>query len=405
MHRLFYIFLSVFIACGATTNTSVETHTVSNGNFLNRVTVTGELEAVRSKLISAPPISWRFGDLKIVKLVDDGTPVKENDLLVQFDKSEVEKALNEAKSNLEIAESELRKTQAKNKSESESKEIDLEIARITHQITTLKLEQASFKAEIDRKQDEFSLEEAAINLNRVEQELENQKNIQHEEISKLELRVKQEQAKLDEAQNTLAMLTVTAPAPGIAIIRRNNYTRNKFQVDDQTWPGNPLIGLPDLSEMKAQVQINEIDIAKITLGQKTLITLDAYQDTTFTGKIIEIATLAHNKSNEEKVKVFDIVVLIDGQDERLLPGLTISCDIIVNELTNVIAIPIAALFEQDNKTIVYLQKGSGFVVQPVTLGDENDTHVVIKEGLSSGDVIALANPTIATQQVSTGSPQ
>ncbi|MGA1199005.1 MAG: efflux RND transporter periplasmic adaptor subunit, partial [Candidatus Latescibacterota bacterium] len=162
---------------------------------------------------------------------------------------------------------------------------------------------------------------------------------------------------------------------------------------------------PDLSEMKAQVQINEIDIAKITLGQKTLITLDAYQDTTFTGKIIEIATLAHNKSNEEKVKVFDVVVLIDGQDERLLPGLTISCNIIVNELTNVIAIPIAALFEQDNKTIVYLQKGSGFVVQPVTLGDENDTHVVIKEGLSSGDVIALANPTIATQQVSTGSPQ
>ena len=127
----------------------VETHTLSRGKFLSRVTVTGELEAVQSKLITAPQISWTFGQLKISKLVDDGQQVKKGDLLAQFDKSEVEKALNEAKSNLEIAQSELRKTQAKNKSDIESKEIDLEIARINHQIAKLQLEQAAFKAEID----------------------------------------------------------------------------------------------------------------------------------------------------------------------------------------------------------------------------------------------------------------
>lgn len=402
MYRLFLLLLPLFIACGSANTATVEIHTVASGPFLNRVTVTGELEAVRSKLISAPPISWRFGDLKIVKLIEDGKQVQEGDLLVQFDKSEVEKALNEAKSNLEIAESELRKTQAKNKSDIESKEIDLKIARINHQIANLKLEQAAFKAEIDRKQDEFNLEEAAINLNKVEQELENQRNIQREEISKLELKVKQEQAKLDEAQNTLSMLTVNAPSPGIAIIRKNYYTRNKYQVDDQTWPGNPLIGLPDLSQMKAQVQINEIDIAKVKVGQKTIVTLDAYPDTSFTGKIIEIATLAHNKSNDEKVKVFDVIVLIDHPDDRLLPGLTISCDIIVDELDDVISIPIASLFEQDGKPIVYRQKGSGFTQHPVTLGEENDTHVIVQSGLQSGDKIALSDPTIATQLASQG---
>lgn len=394
MYRLFFIFLIGLIACGNATNSSVETHTLSLGKFSSRVTVTGELEAVQSKLITAPPISWRFGQLKISKLVDDGKQVKKGDLLAQFDKSEVEKALNEAKSNLEIAESELRKTQAKNKSDIESKEIDLEIARINHQITKLKLEQAAFKAEIDRKQDEFQLEEAGINLNKVEQELENQRNIQREEINKLRLRVQQEEAKLKEAEHTLSLLTIHAPSPGIAIIRRNGYTRNKFQVDDQTYPGNSLIGLPDLSQMKALVQINEIDIAKVKVDQKTIITLDAYPDTNFTGKITDIATLAHNKSREEKVKVFDVIVILDGQDDRLLPGLTISCGIIIDELDNVLAVPTAAIFEKEGQSIVYKQKGSGFDTQAVTLGEENDTHVIVQKGLEAGDVIALSDPTI-----------
>jgi len=401
MHRMFLLFLLPLIACGNTAQTGVETYTLSPTKFLSRVTVTGELEAVRSKLITAPPISWRFGQLKIAKLIDDGKQVQEGELVAQFDKSEVEKALNEAKSNLEIAESELRKTQAKHKSDLESKEIDLEVARLNHEIAKLKLEQAAFKAEIERKQDEFSLEEAAINLNKVEQELENQKNIQREEISKLELKVQQELAKLKEAENTISMLTIHAPSPGIAIIQKNYYTRNKFQVDDQTYPGNPLVGLPDLSQMKAQVQINEIDIAKVEVGQKTIVTLDAYSDTSFSGKIIEIATLARNKSRDEKVKVFDVVVLLDDQDERLLPGLTISCDIIIDEKEDVLSIPTAAIFEQDEQTIVYLKKGSGFDPTPVTLGQENDTHVIVQNGLKQGDVIALSDPTIRPE-VATG---
>lgn len=400
MHRLLLIFLLGLAACGNATNSAVETHTLSQGKFLSSVTVTGELEAVQSKLITAPPISWRFGQLKISKLVDDGKQVKKGDLLAQFDKSEVEKASNEAKSDLEIAESELRKTQAKNKSDIESKEIDLEIARINLQITKLKLEQATFKAEIDRKQDEFQLDEAAINLNRVEQELENQRNIQREDINKLELRVQQEETKLKEAEHTLSLLIIHAPSPGIAIIRRNGYTRNKFQVDDQTYPGNALIGLPDLSKMKALVQINEIDIAKVKIGQRTIITLDAYSDTSFTGKITEIATLAHNKSREEKVKVFDVVVLLDGQDDRLLPGLTISCGIIIDELDSVLTVPNAAIFEKEGQSTVYRQKGGAFEQLSVTLGEENDTHVIVQKGLNEGDVIALSDPTTSKEAAS-----
>ena len=399
MRMLGMIFYSLSLAglcaCGAVSDPTVETHTVSLGEFVNRVTVTGELEAVRSKLISAPPISWRFGALKIVKIVDDGKQVKAEDLLIQFDKSEVEKAINDAKSELEIAEAELRKARANHKSEIEGMEIDLEVARINHQIAELKLEQAAFKAEIDRKQDEFNLEEAGIKLDQAEQELNTKKNIHREEISKLELKLKQVQVRLSEAEHTLSLLMVTAPTPGLAIIRKSYMTNSKFQVDDQAYPGWPMIGLPDLSQMKAFVQINEIDIAKVKVGQQTVITLDAYPDTTYTGRVEKIATLARNKSRDVKVKVFDVTVLLDNRDDRLLPGLTVSCDIVVDRIPEVLLLPLAAVFDRGGKPVVYRRNGRGFDPQPVVLGTESATYVVVENGLSEGDEVALADPTVS----------
>jgi len=188
------------------------------------------------------------------------------------------------------------------------------------------------------------------------------------------------------------MLVIKAPTPGIAIVHKSHMTRNKYQVDDGVWPGWSMIGLPDLTQMKAQVQVNEIDIAKIEVGQETKITLDAYPDTSFTGKVSEIAILAHNKSRDVKVKVFDVTVLLDHSDDRLLPGLTVSCDIMVDRVGDVLSVPLAAVFERDEQTVVFVRSGRGFETRKVQLGAENDTHVVVEDGLSEGDEIALADP-------------
>ncbi|MDE2886955.1 MAG: efflux RND transporter periplasmic adaptor subunit [Gemmatimonadota bacterium] len=394
--------LAALTACAGVSAPSVETYTVKPGEFASNLIVTGELEAVRSVVVMAPPIDWRFGELKIVKLVDDGKQVEKGDLLVQFDEGEVQKAITEAESNLEIAEAELRKARAKGNSEVEGLEIDLDISRISREIARLKLEQALFKAEIDRKQDEFRFEEAGIKLEQAARELENRKNIHREEISKLKLKLQQEQDKLNAAKNTLAMLTVTAPASGIAILRKNPYTRNKYQVDDQVYSGWPVIGLPDLSQMKAKVQASEIEIAKVKVDQRAAVTLDAYPDTTFSGRVIEIALLARNKSKEVKVKVFDVVVKLDGHDERLMPGMTVSCQLLVKRIPDALSIPLPAVFEQNGKPIVYRRTGRRFEAQAVSLGEENDTHVVVDSGLSNGDEIALTDPTAIVESLYTG---
>ena len=385
--------LSLLIFCQSSTNTSVETYTVKRQDFIFTVTETGELEAVNSETISGPSISWRFGGLKISKLVEDGKQVKKDEVVVEFDKTEVQKALDDAKAELEIAKAELRKAIATNDSKIEDLIADLERSRLQLRIHQLNLEQATFKAEIERKQIELDLEKAAITLDKAEQEIENQKSINNEEISIMELKVQQAQTKLEEAQETLAKLSIKSPSPGIAIIKKSWMTDQKFQVDDQLWPGWPIIGLPDLSLMQAEVPINEVDIAKIDTTQEARIKLDAYPDSSFDGKVSEIATLARNKDRDSKVKVFDVTILLAETDSTLMPWMTVSCEIIVDRIPDTLFIPLEALFKKDGQNVVYVKKGGKFEQRSVSVGKENDDYVIIDDGLREGEQVALVDPT------------
>ena len=380
------------LSCQSQSQLDVETHTIKRGNFVNGVTVSGELEAVSSKMVTAPRISWRYGNLKVTKLVEDGGQVEEGDFLIQFDPGEVQKSVVDAEAELEIAQAELRKAEATKRSEHESMQIDLEISRIDHQIAQITLEQADFKAAIDRQKIAFDLENAAIALEKAGQELDSKTQIAREEMRKLALKVEQAQNKLDEAKETLGKLLVVAPAPGIAIIQKNWSTNSKFKVDDQSWPGQPVVGLPDLSRMQATVQVSEMDIAKIKVGLRTKVTLDAYADTSFPGQVREVATLARAKERESQVKVFDTIAELDGEDDKLLPGMTISCEIIVEQIADTLSVPLEAVFQREGKAVVFVYDGGDFVHHEVNLGQENDNFALVIAGLKEGDRVALSDP-------------
>jgi HlyD family secretion protein len=388
----------VFLCCQSGQQQNIETYKIKRATFRNSVTETGELEAVQSLMISAPNISWRLGSLKIVSLVEDGTQVKAGDKLVEFDKAEVLKNIDDAKAEMEIAQAELRKAQASQESQIDELKADLEKNKLSHRISQLNLDMAEFEAEIDRKKIELELENSAISLQKAEQEIENQIKVNQEEISKLALKVRQVLSKLTELKETLESLTVLAPAPGIAIIQRNWVTDVKFQVDDQPWRGSPMIALPDLSRMRAVVNINEVDIAKIDTLQNVVVKLDAAPDSIFHGQVKEVAALARNKERNSKVKVFDVKILINGQHASLMPGMTVSCEIIVDEVLDTIFIPIEALFKKQDQNIVYVHKRGRFEPQVVKTGIENDDYVIIAEGLKEGDEVALSDPWLYKEQ-------
>ena len=379
-------------ACNKKATLQVPEAKVVRGTFYIDIYEEGEIEAINSINISSPNIPWRFGNLKISNIVTDGSEVKSGDTLITFDPSEVRKAILDYEDRLIVSNAELEKMLAQHELEMEELNADYEVTRISHEITRMQLESASHESDIKRREIKLNLDKADISLDRAKEQIENRRKIQIEEVKQNRLSIRQDEERLEEAYATLNKLFVIAPAPGIAIISQNWSTGNKFQLGDQCWSSQQLIQLPDLSTLKAKVNINEVDISKITKGLKVQIRPDAFSDSTFTGYVATVANLAQNKDNKSNIKVFPVEIIINEYNKNLLPGLTVSCRIIVDEISDVNYIPLEALHVEGDKSYVYRKSINNYDKVEVQTGPTNSDYVIIESGLEKGDKVALIDP-------------
>jgi multidrug efflux pump subunit AcrA (membrane-fusion protein) len=386
----------LLLGCSPKAKKDIETTVVRRGIFDVNVVETGEIQATESLNISSPAMSWRFGSLKITKLIDDGSDVAKGDTVVLFDPSEVQKAIVDATAELEIAEAELEKLKAEQESIIMELEADVRIAEISHEISEIELEQAAYESDIVRKEIKLNLDKARISLDKAKEEIANKKDIHREERHQAELKIQQLNNNLEEANVTLRNLTVLSVGSGVAIILKNWRTGNKWQVGDQPWSGTPLISLPDLRELKVKTEINEVDISKIILDQEVEIRLDAFSDTVFAGEVMSVAALAKHKEREKdkksKIKIFPVDILIDGSSAQLMPGMTVSCKLIIDKIEDVLFVPLEAVTKNDNADLVYVKSGDSFKERQVIVGQANNDYVIIESGLEEGEEIALSNP-------------
>ena len=388
---ILFLFLGL-IACKGKVVQEVQTTLVKRGTFSEVVTEQGTVRAVNSITITAPNINYRYGNLKITSMVNDGKEVEKGDTVIIFDPSELKKAIITSQQQLEIANAEFEKLKATQQSEIEDLESDLETANISYEISKINFEQALYESEVTKKEINLKLETANIALGRAKEQIDNKKKIQQEDIFQKLLSIKQLTTALDDANSTVKSLFVISPSRGIAILKDNIYTSQKWQAGDQPYSGSILIELPDLNEMMAETKINEVDITKITTGLKVEIKHDAFSDTTFSGKVITVANLAQNKDSKSKIKVFPVQITIDGKSGNLLPGLTVSCKIIAREIPDVLHIPVEAIFKDQLSEYVYVKTNSGFKRKDVKIGAVNADFAIITEGLAENEELSLANP-------------
>lgn len=387
------------VSCGKKTDAQIPEAKVTKGIFYIDIYEEGEIEAVNSINISSPNIPWRFGNLKISNIVTDGDEVQAGDTVITFDPAEVRKSILDYEDRLVVSNAELEKMLAQHELQMEELTADYEVTRISHEISRMQLESASHESEIKKREIQLNLEKADISLARAKDQIENRRRIQAEELKKKRLSIREDEERLEEAHRTLDKLFVIAPSPGIAIVTRNYSTNAKYQAGDQCWSQQQLIQLPDLSKLKAKVNINEVDISQVTKGLKVQIRPDAFSDSIFTGTVTTVANLAQNKDNKSKIKVFPVEIVIDQFNKNLLPGLTVSCRIIVDEIPNVCYVPLEALHVEGDRSYVYKKTvGGGYDKVHVKTGPANSDYVIIESGLHEGEAVALVDPTLVAQK-------
>ncbi len=393
---LFIIVIIILMNSFSSSASNVPTFKVKKDNFLVSITESGEIRAKNATSIVTPRVR---GNIKIVYLVPEGTYVHAGDTVVKFDPTEAFTALKDAEAKLEIAQSDKAKLMADQKSQLTSLESALKEAELSFELSKLNLEQMKFEAEIKQRQAKLEHEKNQLSLLKAKQDLESQKIIQKSELSKTNIQVQQAQSDLERAKRDLEALTLTTPKEGLVVYETNWSTGRKVMIGDTPWPGMPVVSLPDLSSMQSMTYVNEVDVSRVRKGQKVLVKLDAFQDSTFTGIISSVASLGRTKDRTSTIKVFEIEVDMQSQSPILKPGMTSSNKIIINQIPNVVYVPQECVFDNGGKKIVYLKNGSGFDEQVVETGEKSENYVVVTKGIKTNDVVALMDPNVKLDEL------
>lgn len=380
----------------------IATYEVARGEFIVSIKSTGELKALNSQVVSVPR-SVR-SNLQIVRMAPEGSVVRAGDFLVQFDPTQAQQKLDEKNNALENAIAELESQKASIASNMAQLESALQTQRYSYEQAKLRYEQMKFEAEVRRREQEINLRKAEIALKQAEEKIEAQKQIDAANLEKARLQVEQARLQVQEAKRDLESLTLTAPIDGLVVYKEiwGPSGRAKVKVGDSPWRGQPLIEIPDLSVMQVKTSVNEVDVSRVAIGQQVRIKLDALPEPEFYGTVTQVATLATRKRNSS-VKEFEVMVLIDGSDPRLKPGMTASVEIITDRLQDVVFVPLESVFQKDEQTIVYMA-GSKKPV-PVQVGPKNADFVVIESGLQPGVRICLRDPTQPLEDIGGEEPR
>jgi len=244
---------------------------------------------------------------------------------------------------------------------------------------------SDYNAAVKRLQYEYDLEVAQANLERAHQDYAKWKD------GPIPAAVEAAKAKVAAAESALTQSYIAAPFDG-------EITQVNALLGDQVSSGTQAFRLDDLSSLFVDLDVSEIDIAQLQVGQEATVTFDALQGRVYHGKVSQVAMISAGSSTTVNYRV---TIEVTDPDERVLSGMTAEVEITVAQKENVILIPNQSVREENGKKVVYILRGGEGPGVPtaveVELGISNDTNSELASGnVKAGDLLVV-NPETAAQ--------
>lgn len=367
------------------------------GEFVVEVTTTGELRAKQSVEIKGPQggRDIRLNNLKIQRLIPEGTIVKTGDFVAELDRSEITGRLQDAMLSLQQAQSQVTQVSLDSTltlSQARDNLINLEYALEERQIA---VDQSQYESPAVKRQAEIDLDKARRQLAQEKKNYVTKVKQAEARLSEVEADLQEEQNEVDKIRELMKQFTVLAPAQGMIIYERS-YDGSKIQTGSEISSWNPVVAeLPDFTVMESITYVNEVDVQKINRNLNVEIGLDAIPNKKLDGVVTSVANIGEQRPNSDS-KVYEVIVEIAKSDSVLRPAMTTSNRIIVDRIENAVYIPLETIHVQDSTSFVFKKSGLSTVMQEVGLGIMNENEVVVHRGLSLDDAIYMSLPSDTT---------
>jgi HlyD family secretion protein len=191
------------------------------------------------------------------------------------------------------------------------------------------------------------------------------------------------QARVDAAQATLNLARVIAPFTGTV-------TESHPLPGDQISAGATAFRLDDLSSLLVDVEVSEVDINSVVVGQTATLSFDAILNKDYHGEVVQVAKAGNDVNG---VVSFTVTVELTDADELVKPGMTAAVNVTVKEMQDVVLVPNRAVRLVDGSRVVYLLVDNQPVKTDLSLGPSSDTMSVIASGdINEGDTVILNPP-------------
>ena len=281
--KTFFFDVKADTAAGPLVSTKVVQTTIST-----TISATGTLEPVDQVEVGTQV----SGDIAKIN-VDFNSKVKKGQIIAELDKSKLKATLTQA----EIA--------------FRSAETDYKYKESTYN-RVKKLSESNSASAVE-------LETAEYNMNSAK------------------LSVERSQNEVNQARLNLSYATIKSPIDGVVLKRAVEV--GQTVAASMSTPTLFVIA-KDLSQMKVMAAVDEADIGQVKQGQRVTFTVDAFQNETFNGSVQEVRL---NPTTTSNVVTYTVVITAENPEQKLLPGMTATCTIVTQEITDAIAIPVKAL--------------------------------------------------------------
>lgn len=238
-------------------------------------------------------------------------------------------------------------------------------------------------------------------------------------------------ANVKQTQDNLSRTTIYAPMSGT--ISKLSVELGERVVGTAQMAGTEIVRVANLNNMEVEVDVNETDIVKVSVGDSTIVEVDAYLKREFRGVVTEIANSAENAISADQVTNFKVKVrivpesyidLTEGKPEYyspFRPGMTATVDIITNKKDQVIGVPISSIVIKTDTTstkksrrkevasektdkfeCVFVKYGEEAQLKVVTTGIQDDTNIEIITGLNEDDEVITGPYNTVTKMLESG---
>jgi multidrug resistance efflux pump len=394
-----YIFLLILFNGCQREKSAVISLDLTPSDYIEKITAPGTVQCVNTQYIKTP----RLGIIQISYLAENGASVRKGDTVCILDYPELISRLETFTSQLENMSAELKKLEADNAMKLSLLEAQIENNDIQVAITSLDSVQQRFAPPLQKQLLALEQEKAMIEKMKLQKKYTAQKIISETELRGMRSRIRQQENNIRSMQEQVDMLIVTSPADGIVMHTESpslyfissvgsGSVGGKIEEGSTVYTDMTLLEMPDMKEMQVSVELPEVGYKRIEAGQKVKIKVNAAQNLFTTGAVVRKMLAGKNISRNSQVKTYEAIISVDSCHSLMSPGLSATCDIIVNEVKDTVVVPTIAIFEEDSIKLVYVALNNKYMPVTVETGLTNSSESIISRGLTGNETIALMKP-------------